>query len=294
SPKSGEHDDQTAPIDVVASMAATVSGWLGITPATRPPTPTPSALRACGRRDTSAASCAKESRSVRLSSPRNTRASRWSDRRNRFSAKLSLASGKNAAPGMASRLAARRAPFSPMTPQKSQSWSQNRSGFWTLQAWRSRYDVRPSWCRRFVSRRNAMTRVASTRAGEGLHSGWSFITNPLSYGPAGVNVARFQAGACVPLIRAIWPTPGQGHHARQEAARSARCLAICWASRQNPGHESDTDGRHWLSPLLPAGIHRPRRHSGSVLVTTIGFKRIGLAFAALVVVGLGAIAVSSF
>ena len=29
-------------------------------------------------------------------------------------------------------------------------------------------------------------------------------------------------------------------------------------------------------------------------MTTIGFKRIGLAFAALVVVGLGAIAVSSF
>src|SRR6516162_3231185 len=67
-----------------------------------------------------------------------------------------------------------------------------------------------------------------------------------------------------------------------------------WASRQNPGHESDTDGRHWLSPLLPAGFHGPRQHSGSVLVTTIGFKRIGLAFAALVVVGLGAIAVSSF
>ena len=64
--------------------------------------------------------------------------------------------------------------------------------------------------------------------------------------------------------------------------------------RQKSGHESDTDGRHWLCPPLPAGLHRPRRHSGSVLVTTIGFKRIGLAFAALVVVGLGAIAVSSF
>ena len=38
-----------------------------------------------------------------------------------------------------------------------------------------------------------------------------------------------------------------------------------------------------------------RRHSGSVLVTTVmGFKRIGFAFAALVVIGLGAIGVSSF
>jgi AsmA protein len=42
------------------------------------------------------------------------------------------------------------------------------------------------------------------------------------------------------------------------------------------------------------GFLRPRRHSGSVLVTTIGFKRVGLAFAVLVALGLGAIAVSSF
>ena len=32
--------------------------------------------------------------------------------------------------------------------------------------------------------------------GEGLQSGWSLITYSLSYGPAGVNVAGFQARAC--------------------------------------------------------------------------------------------------
>ena len=71
--------------------------------------------------------------------------------------------------------------------------------------------------------------------------------------------------------------------------------------RQKSGHESDTDGRHRIPPSLPGGVPvscrggPARRHSGSVLVTTVmGFKRIGLAFAALVVIGLGAIGVSSF
>ena len=41
-------------------MAATVSGMFGIIPATRSPTPTPSALRACCSRDTSAESCAND------------------------------------------------------------------------------------------------------------------------------------------------------------------------------------------------------------------------------------------
>src|ERR1700758_4428508 len=71
--------------------------------------------------------------------------------------------------------------------------------------------------------------------------------------------------------------------------------------RHKSGHESDTDGRHRVSSSLPGGVPVPcrgvpaRRHSGSVLVTTVmGFKRIGLTFAALVVIGLGAIGVSSF
>src|SRR5271165_5176583 len=76
---------------------------------------------------------------------------------------------------------------------------------------------------------------------------------------------------------------------------------VQYDGRQKSGHESDTDGRHTVSPSLPGGVPvscrgvPARRHSGSVLVTTVmGFKRIGLAFAALVVIGLGAIGVSSF
>src|SRR5262245_11641247 len=60
--------------------------------------------------------------------------------------------------------------------------------------------------------------------------------------------------------------------------------------RPRKGHRRPSQGFSF-----PVGrFSSPGRH-GSVLVTTIiGFKRIGLAFAALVVVGLGAIGVSSF
>jgi hypothetical protein len=44
-PKSGEHDDHTAPMLAVASAATTVSGRFGNQPATRSPRPTPSARR---------------------------------------------------------------------------------------------------------------------------------------------------------------------------------------------------------------------------------------------------------
>jgi hypothetical protein len=51
-PKSGEHEDQIAPRLVVASIATTVSGMLGMNPATRSPFPTPSAFSACVRHAT--------------------------------------------------------------------------------------------------------------------------------------------------------------------------------------------------------------------------------------------------
>ena len=58
SPKSGEQDDQIAPIEVAASIAAIASGMFGSMAATRSPTPTPDAFIACCRRETSACSCA--------------------------------------------------------------------------------------------------------------------------------------------------------------------------------------------------------------------------------------------
>ncbi len=50
-PKSGEHDDQTAPIAAVDNVAMTASGTFATTPHTRSPGPTP-ALRsaACALR----------------------------------------------------------------------------------------------------------------------------------------------------------------------------------------------------------------------------------------------------
>ena len=45
--------------------------------------------------------------------------------RSRFSAKFSRASGKKRAPGIRSPSTSARSPFSPMTPQKSQTRSQN-------------------------------------------------------------------------------------------------------------------------------------------------------------------------
>ena len=54
SPKSGEQDDQTAPIEAAASMPATVSGMFGIIAAMRSPGFTPSETKSCCRRETSA------------------------------------------------------------------------------------------------------------------------------------------------------------------------------------------------------------------------------------------------
>ena len=52
-PKSGEHDDHTAPIDAVASIAITASGMFGMNPTTRSPSRTPRSRSACATLDTS-------------------------------------------------------------------------------------------------------------------------------------------------------------------------------------------------------------------------------------------------
>ncbi len=52
-PKSGEHDDQIAPMLVAASIAMIDSGTFGIKPPTRSPHATPAARKAAASRDTS-------------------------------------------------------------------------------------------------------------------------------------------------------------------------------------------------------------------------------------------------
>ncbi len=56
-PKSGEAEDQTAPIEAAARVAAIVSGMFGMSPATRSPGPMPRARKAC---------CSRETRRVEL------------------------------------------------------------------------------------------------------------------------------------------------------------------------------------------------------------------------------------
>ena len=55
-PKSGEHEDQMAPILAVASSVMTACGPFGSSPATRSPRVTPSSRRPVATRATSAAS----------------------------------------------------------------------------------------------------------------------------------------------------------------------------------------------------------------------------------------------
>ena len=127
SPKSGEQDDQTAPSEAAASMPATASGMFGIIAATRSPFLTPS--------ETKAAAGARPARGARPRTggarpcPRRGRrcASPEPRLRSRFSAKFSRASGKNAAPGILSPSTSTRSPFSPTTPQKSQTRLQKSS-----------------------------------------------------------------------------------------------------------------------------------------------------------------------
>ena len=128
SPKSGEQDDQTAPIEAAASMAATVSGMLGIIAAMRSPFFTLSDRKSCCRREISACSSFHDSRRSTLSSPRKTIASPEPVFFSRFSAKFSVASGKNEAPGILSpSTSTRLSPLSPTMPQKSHTRLQNAS-----------------------------------------------------------------------------------------------------------------------------------------------------------------------
>ncbi len=114
-----------APIEVAASIRAMVSGRFGIIAATRSPTPMPLASMACCSCETSACSASKLMRARTLSSPRNTRASPGPVLRRRFSAKLSVASGKKRASVMWPSSTSARSPFNPITPQTSQTALQN-------------------------------------------------------------------------------------------------------------------------------------------------------------------------
>ena len=127
-PKSGEHEDQTAPIEVAASMPMTVSGRLGRKAATRSPGCTRSLSSACAKRDTAAFSSRQLRRFSTLSSPRNTIAVLSSFLRSRFSAKFSCASGNHCAPGMEPAPVSVRSPRSPITSAQSHSVRQKASG----------------------------------------------------------------------------------------------------------------------------------------------------------------------
>ncbi len=75
-PKSGEHDDHTAPRLVAPSIATIVSGMLGRYAATRSPAATPGCLQRRGHaRPVAAIRSACDTRRASLSSPRKTSAS---------------------------------------------------------------------------------------------------------------------------------------------------------------------------------------------------------------------------
>ena len=86
SPKSGEQDDQMAPMDDAARNAMIDSGMFGTTAQMRSPAFTPAAVKARCRRATAWLSSAQLIRRRTLSSPRNTSASASSFRRSMFSA----------------------------------------------------------------------------------------------------------------------------------------------------------------------------------------------------------------
>ena len=128
-PKSGEHDDHTAPTTRRASTATIASGTLagrrrrGRRAGCRPPR---SAARK--RRGLRAQLVATTSSATsRLSDLKMMAASSPSSRRT-FSAKFRRASGKNCAPGIRSISIATRCPSCPTTPPKSHIASQNSSG----------------------------------------------------------------------------------------------------------------------------------------------------------------------
>jgi hypothetical protein len=116
-PKSGEHDDQTAPIDAAPSAAMTASAVFGTMPATRSPSLTPACESAAAALPTSARSSPNDSRRLRPRSVVAMIAGAWSGPPSRFRVKLSRPSGKNRAPGIRSRSMAWRSPREPAIPQ---------------------------------------------------------------------------------------------------------------------------------------------------------------------------------
>ncbi len=152
-------------------MSATVSGRFGIIAATRSPRPTPCARSACCRRETSARNSCHEVLELRLFSSRKISTSPWPGLQSRFSEKLSLASGKKRAPGILSPSMSVRSPFSPTTPQKSQTSSQKSALCATDQACNARKSASLRPCRRLASARKAVSWHSATRWELGRHNG---------------------------------------------------------------------------------------------------------------------------
>ena len=134
-PKSGEHDDHTAPRLALASMAMMASGIFGNIPATRSPTPTPAWRKACAACATCWYSSAQLNRRSTCPSPQNTSASPSSRRRSRFSATFKRPSGNQRASRIVAPGARATSPGSPITPASSHSKRQNAPGSARLHAY---------------------------------------------------------------------------------------------------------------------------------------------------------------
>ena len=268
SPKSGEQDDQIAPSEVTASISATdlrqirQHGRDAIALADAGGSQAPAAARETERVQ------ARPSSADRAPCPRRGTPSRRRHRsvRSRFSAKLSRRVGKE--------LRARHlvaidrqggAPLSPITPQKSQTRSQNRSGCGDRPGMQFRVGFESSRpCRRLTCRMKAMTWVAATRSGLGVHSGVSFILNS-SLRP-------------IAMLSSCTVNHKNSQGARTQATKGS----------QSP--------RARLRRRTLAAIVRPspRNRKACPLSAVTGFKRLALAVAALVLAVFGALAVVSF
>ena len=145
----------------------------GRSAATRSPLPMPKSRNACCRQETRSESSRQLRRRSIRSSPRKTIAADASFRRRRFSAKLSSASGKKHAPGMRSPSTMRRPPFSPTTPQKSQTSSQKAARSAIDQAWSSAKPGRDRPLRVSAALAKAVSGWRAIASDEGTQSGGS-------------------------------------------------------------------------------------------------------------------------
>ena len=116
-PKSGEHDEKTAPSDAAASMVITASGRLGSHAATRSPGRTPSSSSAAARAPTSrTSSLPLHSSRWPVSSWLMIAGSSPAHSARRFSATFRWASGKNRVAGMSWSGTTASTPRRPTTP----------------------------------------------------------------------------------------------------------------------------------------------------------------------------------